>query len=441
MTNQSTPQHIGRYEIERKIGEGASGVVYRARDPLLKRDVAIKVPKGDSISPEEKKLVTEAFYHEAAVAGNFTHPNIVTIFDVGKDNNVDFLVMEFVPGKPLDDYFTDTGIASVQECIDVIHKCCVALDYVHFFGIIHRDIKPGNVMYNRARGLVKLMDFSIAQQIENTESPRETGTLTYMAPEHFDETRKISMLTDLFALGSTMYRMLTGQRPFPGNRQSSVYRILNESPTPLSDYRQDIPDEVCTILNKAMAKQDNDRFQSALEFASALTEARSHIDKVEEIALDTIQWAPELEYYTKFRQNNLFRYFSPDQVQELLKTGTILNTIDGQVVIAEGDRGRAFYLLIDGRAQIMKAGVNISVIETGTCFGESSLIKNAPSTASVIADGDTVLWSIDADNIEKLSAKSRAPLYKTLIEIMMKRLEARTGEVAALHRNNDSLLW
>ncbi len=238
-----------------------------------------------------------------------------------------------------------------------------------------------------------------------------------------------------------MYRMLSGQRPFLGNQSISIDRILNESPKPLSDYRLDVPDEVCAILDKAMAKQDKDRFQTALEFASALAVARRHLDEAEETDSSTIQWPAELQYYAEFRQNDWFRYFSPDQVQELLKTGTIRKVTDGQVIIGEGDRGRGFYLLIDGRAQVMKDGVNISVMETGACFGESSLIRDAPRTASVIATGDAVLWSIDAEKIETLSAESRARLFKTLIEVIMERLEARTGEVASLRQDTDSLLW
>ena len=263
----ASANRIGRYEIKSKAGEGASGVVYRASDPLLDREVAIKLALVNSLTEEEYKHVVGAFYHEAKIAGKFAHENVVTIYDMVSDGGLDYIVMEYVPGRSVQDYMDATGPLQVDEALAIAHKCCMGLGYIHFYGVIHRDIKPGNIMYHPAQGIAKLMDFSISHKIE--EPPvRDNGTIAYMAPEHFDSERRISLLTDIFALGSTMYRILTGKYPF--NHKHTAYQILHQDPEPITNLRPDIPQNVAEIINKAMAKSDTDRFDSAWEFASQL---------------------------------------------------------------------------------------------------------------------------------------------------------------------------
>ncbi len=262
---QSKNNQIGRYQLETKLGEGASGIVYRAYDPLMDRDVAIKSARTDSLNEEEINDVIAEFHHEAKIAGKYAHENIVTIYDVISHGGSDHIVMEHVPGRSVQDYMEATGPLDIDEALSIVHKCCVGLAYIHYHGVIHRDIKPGNIMYHPAQGIVKLMDFSVAHKIE--EPPTQiTGTIAYMAPEHFDPDRKISLLTDIFALGSTMYRILTGKYPF--TNKHTAYQILHDAPEPITELRPDIPQEVADIINVAMAKSDAGRHQSAAEFAN-----------------------------------------------------------------------------------------------------------------------------------------------------------------------------
>jgi serine/threonine-protein kinase len=261
---QSGANFIGRYELKSKSGEGASGVVYRAYDPLLDRDVAIKKAKAETLAEEEIKQVVEEFYHEAAIAGKFAHQNIVTIYDVVNNGLYDYMVLEYVPGRSVQDYMEVTGPLEFEEALNIAHKCCLGLEYIHYHGIVHRDIKPGNIMYHPAQGIVKVMDFGVSHKIEEKPS-RDTGTIAYMAPEHFDRDRRISILTDIFALGSSLYRVLTGKYPF--DNRHTAFQIMHEDPEPMVNLRPDTPQEIVDITARAMAKADGDRYGSASEFA------------------------------------------------------------------------------------------------------------------------------------------------------------------------------
>ena len=255
---------IGRYQLQDKLGEGASGIVYRAYDPVMDRSVAIKSVKAESMSEDQVKHALNEFRHEARIAGKYAHENIVGIYDVISDGRLDYIVMEFVPGRSILDYMIAVGPMDIDETLSVIYKCCVGLAYIHYHGVIHRDVKPGNIMYHPANGIAKLTDFSISQTIEEP-SVKDTGTIAYMAPEHFDPNREITVLTDIFAMGSTMYRMLAKKYPF--TKDNTIDQIMNKAATPIIELRPEVPAEISELVDKAMAKQDADRFQSAAKFA------------------------------------------------------------------------------------------------------------------------------------------------------------------------------
>lgn len=265
---------IGRYLLKEKLGEGASGIVYRAHDPVMDRDVAIKSVKSETMTEEEIQHAMDEFRHEAAIAGKYSHENIVGIYDLMRYGKLEHIVMEFVPGRSILDYMIAVGPMEIDETLSVVHKCCVGLAYIHYHGVIHRDIKPGNIMYFPANGITKLTDFSISQTIEET-TVKETGSIAYMAPEHFDPKRNITVLTDIFAMGATMYRMLAKQYPF--TKDNTVHQILNTPPTPIRELRPEVPAEVAAIVEKAMEKSDADRFQSAAKFAHEIERVMNNL--------------------------------------------------------------------------------------------------------------------------------------------------------------------
>ena len=137
---------VGRYELQRKVGSGGTGVVFLAFDPLLEREVAIKVPRFRTLGSEKRAQIRADFYHKAAISGRFHHPNIVTVHDVGRDGDSDFIVMEYVDGESLSEYIKSAKVIALEETLRLMYECCVGLDNIHYYGVIHRDIKLGNIM-------------------------------------------------------------------------------------------------------------------------------------------------------------------------------------------------------------------------------------------------------------------------------------------------------
>lgn len=259
--------YIGRYKLDTKLGEGTLGIVYRAYDPVLDRRVAIKSIKARELRDDQIKQSLKEFRHEAKIAGKYTHENIVAIHDVIHQDGLDYMVMEYVPGCSILEYMFSVDNMEIEEILSVAYQSCLGLAYIHYHGVIHRDIKPANILYYPANRIAKITDFSIAQKIEEQPSANY-GTIAYMAPEHFDDTRKITPLTDIFALGSSIYRMLTKKYPF--SNKNTAYQILQEPAVPIKESRSDVPVSVEYLVDKAMAKADRDRFQSAAEFATAI---------------------------------------------------------------------------------------------------------------------------------------------------------------------------
>ena len=228
---------IGRYEVEHKIGEGAFGIVYKARDPVLDRAVAIKVPSLTLNDDELASLIME-FYREARIGAQFRHSNIVTVYDLGVNEHSEnlkmhYLVMEYVSGMELKEYLKQVGQVEIEEVLLIMFECCKALDYIHFHKIVHRDIKLGNIMFNPNYNTVKLMDFGIADQLD-VKAAKGVGTLFYMSPEHFDDNMELTAQTDIFALGAVMYQLITGKPAFQGkNIDAVIDNIRNKEPIPI----------------------------------------------------------------------------------------------------------------------------------------------------------------------------------------------------------------
>jgi len=270
---QGMPQRLGRYVIEKRIGRGAMGAVYLARDPRINRPVALKaIPIAQEFEDEELKEARLRFFREAESAGRLTHPNIITVFDAGEDKGLAYIAMEYVPGIPLTNFTDPKRLLAPKRALELAASVAEGLDYAHNQGVIHRDIKPANLLYNPKEGSLKISDFGVARLTDNnrTKTGIVLGTPMYMSPEQLGA-EKLTGLSDLFSLGVTLYELLAGEVPFKASNIAVLMtRITTEDPAPVSNRRAGIPPSVDTVLAKALAKKPRDRFASGAEMAIAL---------------------------------------------------------------------------------------------------------------------------------------------------------------------------
>jgi GNAT superfamily N-acetyltransferase/predicted Ser/Thr protein kinase len=281
MTNETgptLPARIGKYEVIHMLGRGGMGVVYRARDPRIGRDVAIKtLTAGYSGEPEMLKR----FYQEAGNTGNLRHPNIVTVYDFGDEEGLPYIVMEFLEGAPLDKLIRENQLLHMSEKLAIMEQVCLALSYAHGQGMIHRDVKPANIIV-QPDGVVKLLDFGIARSGGMTSTGTtagtdpgftHTGTLigtpAYMAPERLRGER-FDGRSDIFAAGVVLYQFLAGALPFAAEYPANINQILHDAAPPLGKYLSSYPPQLDEIIARSLAKDPQQRYASASEMSADL---------------------------------------------------------------------------------------------------------------------------------------------------------------------------
>ncbi len=268
-----TKMKLGRYEVQKELGKGAMGVVYLGRDPKIGRVVAIKTMQlSQEFDEVELADVKSRFFREAETAGKLAHPHIVTIYDAGEEHGLAYIAMELLRGYDLNRHTKPDTLLPVTTVIELIAQAADALDYAHAQGVVHRDVKPANLVYERARRSIKITDFGIARITDSTRTRTGLvlGTPSYMSPEQL-KGKRIDGRSDIFSLGVTLYQLLTGQPPFRGDSMASlVKRISSESPVPVNMMRTDLPLELDSVLDRAMHKDLEQRYQKASEFARGL---------------------------------------------------------------------------------------------------------------------------------------------------------------------------
>ncbi len=282
-------EKIGKYEIIDLLGKGAMGIVYKALDPDIDREVAIKTIRFDLISDdEEKDELMLRFIREARAAGKLVHPNIITIHDVGREEDMTYIVMQYIDGLSLQNWIASKKKFSAPAIIKLMLQLCDALNFAHQNGIVHRDIKPANILLDNY-GKPHICDFGVAhvEMSTITQTGTTIGTPSYMSPEQVMG-KKIDKRSDIFSLGAILYELLSGRRPFEGESITTViYKIVNEEAAPLSQVRKKLPVEFEHIIKKALAKDPDGRYSSCSEFAADLRKITHFSD--ETLAMTGIQ--------------------------------------------------------------------------------------------------------------------------------------------------------
>jgi len=273
-------QRLGRYHLEREIGRGAMGTVYLGRDTAINRLVAIKaIPLASEFSDAELVEARSRFFREAETAGRLNHPNIVTIYDVGEERGLAYIAMEYLKGRHLSEYATANNLLEPRKVLEVMGRTAEALGFAHKQQVVHRDIKPANLMFDPSTDVLKITDFGIARLTGagSTRTGIVLGTPSFMSPEQL-EGRTVTGHSDLFSLGVSLFQMLTGHLPFTADSMTGLMQQIAEAPhPPLRAYRPDLPECVEAVIDRALAKTPEARFDSGAQMAAALEDCRARI--------------------------------------------------------------------------------------------------------------------------------------------------------------------
>ncbi len=376
---ENLPASIGRYEVKRLLGGGAMGNVWLAEDPRIKRKVAVKTMRMDTLRNEADRVECLArFQREAEVSGLLNHPGIVTIYDVGESELGPFLAMEYVPGRPLDVLVKANQALGLQEKLRIIAGVAEALDHAHQFGVIHRDVKPGNVMITED-GRPKLMDFGIAKREDAslTQTGTFLGTPSYASPEQIRE-GTVDNRSDIFSFGVMAFEILSGQSPFPGNSINTIlYRIVNEPPVEIvPPVLGVVPDGWKRVFGKVLSKLPADRYPTCIAFVRDLMDVTSEIGKDDRRELLGILHLPGTEPGLA----------APGQAAPVL-AAPVLNRAHEETAVGlpEPRRGRA-PLMIAAAAMLAVGGGGAWLFLKGR-GGESLQVVTRPEQAKVFVDG------------------------------------------------------
>ncbi|MBL8376354.1 MAG: protein kinase [Burkholderiales bacterium] len=413
-------EKIGKYQVVRKLGEGATSAVYLCEDPFNKRLVAVKRVHAEALKDSERgHLYKKLFVAEASLAGRLTHPHIATIYDAVTDEEEKYIVVEYVDGTTLEKYCDPAGLLPVKTVVEIIFKCTRALDFAHKVGVTHRDIKPANIMVVGGSDYdVKITDFGAAI----TGSADETqvsgiGSPAYMSPQQVKE-HPLTHQTDIYSLGVVMYQLLTGQLPFQAsNNFSMIYQIVNTEPSPPSALREGIPRAVDAIVKKAMAKDLDDRYQQWDEFSLDLAEAfrNEGMEADNEFA--------DSEKFNTLRGLAFFKNFTDVEIWEVARFSKWEALAPGQVILREGEDGDYFCILASGQVKVTRRNKLLNILDAGECFGEMAYLgEEKRRGADVSTMSDTKVIKIPTASLQGASDATRHHFDSAFLSILVERL-------------------
>ena len=424
---------IGKYDLIREIGHGATATVYLGNDPFAQRDVAIKVASPDILrNPEKGKLYTHLFLNEASLVGKLSHPHIVQIYDAVVAESLCYIVMEYVQGGTLESYCSPGRLLPIERLVEIIFKCTRALDFAYRIGITHRDIKPANILFAGASpesGDIKISDFGAAL----VDAPDRTqvsgiGSPAYMSPQQVREL-PLDHQTDIYSLGVVMYQLLTGQLPFQASTNYNiVYQIINTEPMPPSAIRSEVPEILDAIVSRAMAKDTADRYPTWEEFAHDLAQAFRN----KQLTSPSRDFA-DSEKFDTLRGLPFFDDFTDVEIWEVLRFSKWNSVKPEEVIMHDGEPGDFFCFLAEGELKVTKNGRILNLLMTGDCFGEMAVISKGLHIrgADVVALTESKIVTVKGEALKKASEACRMHFYQAFLEVLAGRLSLANARLAA----------
>ena len=419
---------IGKYEIVRELGTGATSTVYLATDAFSKQQVAIKLFDLKGLRDvNTARIYRKLLMTEASLAGKLSHPHIVKILDAVMDGDMNYMVMEYVEGSTLEQYAEVDSLLPISTIAEIAYKCCKALEYAQYQGVTHRDIKPANILL-QGKTNIKISDFgSAAIQNQQTTQVSGVGSPAYMSPEQVKEL-PLTHQTDIYSLGVVIYKLLTGKLPFDAsNNFSMIYHILNIEPPPPSMFRPETPPELDAIVRRAMEKDMTKRYQTWDEFARDLVGFFGHVTPSPGEIFDT-------EKFDTLRSLAFFKSFSDVELWEVLRISEWRKVSESEYVLRDGESGRTFYILAQGTVRVVKHGRLLSLLRRGDCFGEMAHLseRDFKRSTDVIAKNDVVLIEIKPDALVHATAGCRFQFSDAFLRMLVRRLSMANTRISRL---------
>jgi serine/threonine protein kinase len=407
---------VGKYEVQKHLGKGATGTVYLAKDTFTGKEVALKTIEPEVFrDPEFGTVYRSQFLNEASLAGKLRHPHIVSILDAVVSEDSGHIAMELVMGGDLSKHVISGKLLPIADVLQIGFKCCGALQYAHTQGIVHRDIKPANIMI--AEGTeVKIADFGAAflkkSQVVQTAA---MGSPYYMSPEHI-QGKEVSFHSDMYSLGVVLYELLTGGRPFGGkNIEALMQKIIQEEPAPPSSLRADLPKAIDALVLRALKKDPQQRYSTWAEFGLELSKAGALV-----LSADAI---PDSEKYVMLKSVPMLSLLADSELWELARAGRWKRVAKGKQIVKEKDRGMSFFFLAKGDAKVTRGGKLLNMVSGTEFFGEMAYIAGGEARhATVESHTDVLLAEFEPPALDKMSLGAQLQLTRALVRNVADRL-------------------
>jgi serine/threonine protein kinase len=423
------PAWIGRYRVQSRLGEGATSEVFLARDDFRDRLVAIKrVRAASHVESPENHYRSHFFDAEAALAGKLKHPNVVEILDAVPDPVMPYLVMEYVPGVTLKKFCRAHSLLSLDQIVEIGFKCAMALGYVSRRGLIHRDVKPANILALVENGHVKDVKISDFGSVLDTMSDRtqvfRVGSLAYMSPEQLDGSA-LDSRADLYSLVAVLYHLVAGRPPFDATTQAALmHQIYNVEPPSLQLLREGVPPRMQAILERALSKSREDRHGSWDEFAQEWSSLVANA----EVPRGQLQDVLDSERFNLLRSLEFFADFGDVELWEVVHRARWQRHAFGAALYRKGEEGSTFHIIGQGRIDVYRDGERVAQLGSGTSVGEMAYLAPSPDlrthAADVIVSEAATTVSFTPETMQALSPATRHLFDGAFIRVLVRRLHA-----------------
>jgi serine/threonine protein kinase len=429
------PAQIGQYPVLARLGEGATSEVFRAWDPFRLREVAIKRVRAALMPDSREALFQRRFFaSEAALVGRLQHPNVVQIHDAVAEGPQPYLVMELVTGGTLRPHCRADQLLPLAQVVDIGFKCAMALGYCSRQGLVHRDVKPANILAVKDGGRivdVKITDFGSAfnPSSEHTQVFR-VGSLAYMSPEQLDGDT-LDGRADIYSLAAVLYHLIAGRPPFDAVTQPAIIQqIYHDTPPPLATLREGVGGPLESLIHAALSRRRDERPENWDDFAQGLAAllSQGHVPRA------TAQEVLDAERFALLRALEFFRGFDDVALWEVVRRGHWQRHPYGQALFRKGEEGDSFHIIAEGEVMVYRDGAHVATLGRGTSVGEMAYLAPSPElrvhAADVLVSRPGVTLAFTPATLQALSVGTRALFDRAFIGVLVRRLHAAHESLA-----------